>query len=248
MLYIDNLSTDVYFNLATEEYLLKNFESDILMVWQSQPSVVIGRHQSVRAEVDVDYAERNHISIARRYSGGGAVYHDSGNLNLTFIETTDKIGFDKYAAITARALTRLGLEPEVDERRSIYLSGLKVSGSAQCVYKHRLLYHATLLFDADLEKLTKSLDGKVDHTLSERQMNVCSVKSPVTNIKPYLTGLSSLSDFKREIVDSILMDVGSCKDYRWAEKDMLQINRMKNNRYTTSGWNGVEVESISSSG
>ena len=202
----------------------------------------------MRAEVDVDYTERNHISIARRYSGGGAVYHDSGNLNLTFIETADKISFDKYAAMTARALTLLGLKPEVDERRSIYLSGLKISGSAQCVYKHRLLYHATLLFDADLEKLTKSLDGKVAHTLSERQMKVCSVKSPVTNIKPYLTGIASLADFKRRIVDGILMDVGSHKDYKWNEVEILQINKIKEDRYTAIGWNDIEAESMSASG
>jgi Lipoate-protein ligase A len=246
MLYIDNPNIDVFFNLAAEEYLLKDFDQNIFMVWQSSPSVVIGRHQNVRAEVDINYAETNGIDIARRYSGGGAVYHDPGNLNLTFIESAGHIGFDKYADMTARALQHLGLKPELDERRSIYLSGLKISGSAQCVYKHRLMYHATLLFDADLHRLTNVLNGEADDISSASRVQVRSVKSPVTNIKPYLHGVLSVADFRTKIVKHLLEDGGEYIRYSWSEEDLTVINRIRESRYATASWNGIRPRLLSS--
>lgn len=87
MLCIHNTQTDPYFNLAAEEYLLKNFKENIFMLWQNEPSIVIGKHQDVWAEVNLKFVQDQQIKIARRFSGGGAVYHDPGNLNLTFIET-----------------------------------------------------------------------------------------------------------------------------------------------------------------
>ena len=142
--------TDIYFHLAAEEYLLKQGNENIFMLWQDTPSVVIGKHQRLRSEVDKKWAEQEQVHIARRFSGGGAVYHDLGNINLTFIETAPRLPeFVTYLQRTLDFLNSIGLMAKGGERLGIYLNGLKISGSAQCVHKNRVLYHCTLLYDTD---------------------------------------------------------------------------------------------------
>ena len=98
MLYINNPYTDAWFNLAAEEYLLKNFSDDIFMLWQNEPSVIIGKHQNVWDEINRNYIQEKHIKVVRRYSGGGAVYHDSGNLNITFIQNSKELASGIFTA------------------------------------------------------------------------------------------------------------------------------------------------------
>ena len=144
MFCIDNRCTDVYFNLAAEEYLLKKKKDNFFMMWQSVPSVVIGKHQSVRKEVDEKYIHENNILLARRFSGGGAVYHDEGNLNLSFMETVERPDFEYYLQQTVDFLESLGIVAYTDKRMGIYVDDRKVSGSAQCIHKNRVMYHCTL--------------------------------------------------------------------------------------------------------
>ena len=181
--------TDIYFHLAAEEYLLKQGNEDIFMLWQDTPSVVIGKHQRLRSEVDQEWAEREQVHIARRFSGGGAVYHDLGNVNLTFIETTPRLPeFVTYLQRTLDFLNSMGLMATGGERLGIYLNGLKISGSAQCLYKDRVLYHCTLLYDTDLTALNQALNPEPmvdDETLSSVYA-VPSVRSEVTNIRRHL--------------------------------------------------------------
>ena len=143
MFCIDNRCTDVYFNLAAEEYLLKKKKDNFFMMWQSVPSVVIGKHQSVRKEVDEKYIHENNILLARRFSGGGAVYHDEGNLNLSFMETVERPDFEYYLQQTVDFLESLGIVAYTDKRMGIYVDDRKVSGSAQCIHKNRVMYHCT---------------------------------------------------------------------------------------------------------
>ena len=181
--------TDIYFHLAAEEYLLKQGNEDIFMLWQDTPSVVIGKHQRLRSEVDQEWAEREQVHIARRFSGGGAVYHDLGNVNLTFIETTSRLPeFVTYLQRTLDFLNSMGLMAIGGERLGIYLNGLKISGRAQCLYKDRVLYHCTLLYDTDLTALHQALNPEPmvdDETLSSVYA-VPSVRSEVTNIRRHL--------------------------------------------------------------
>ena len=162
--------TDIYFHLAAEEYLLKQGNENIFMLWQDTPSVVIGKHQRLRSEVDKKWADQEQVHIARRFSGGGAVYHDLGNVNLTFIETAPRLPeFVTYLQRTLDFLNSIGLMVKGDERLGIYLNGLKISGSAQCLHKNRVLYHCTLLYDTDLAALHKALNPEPmvdDETLS----------------------------------------------------------------------------------
>jgi lipoate-protein ligase A len=184
-------STDVYFNLAAEEYALKQSDDSFFLLWQSLPSVVVGRHQYIPAEVDTEFAFSKHIRIARRYSGGGAVYQDLGNINLTFIDTVTRTpDFRSYLNSVTNHLQHIGLPVQADARMSIYLHGAKVSGSAQCVYKQRVLYHCTLLYNSDLPTLNRVLtppaQQAADPFMPKAAVRVASVRSPVTNIAPYL--------------------------------------------------------------
>ena len=130
--------TDIYFHLAAEEYLLKQGNEDIFMLWQDTPSVVIGKHQRLRSEVDQEWAERGAGTYCPSFFRWGAVYHDLGNVNLTFIETTPRLPeFVTYLQRTLDFLNSMGLMATGGERLGIYLNGLKISGSAQCLYKDR---------------------------------------------------------------------------------------------------------------
>ena len=132
------------------------------MMWQSVPSVVIGKHQSVRKEVDEKYIHENNILLARRFSGGGAVYHDEGNLNLSFMETVERPDFEYYLQQTVDFLESLGIVAYTDKRMGIYVDDRKVSGSAQCIHKNRVMYHCTLLYSANLQALDAALCGRSD--------------------------------------------------------------------------------------
>ena len=241
MICIDNPHTDAYFNLAAEEYLLKYFSSDVFMLWQNESSVIIGKHQDIRAEVNLDFAQSNHIKVARRYSGGGAVYHDSGNLNLTFIESSEKPDFGKYTKQILEILASIGIQAEADERQSIYIDGCKISGCAQFIRKNKALFHASLLFSSDLTNLTSTLNSlnKVPENgvqpITKRYVK--SVKSPVTNISEHLEDPLQLSDFKQIIWSSLLGTQVGNSIYTFSKEDVAAINKLKIEKYSTSNWN-----------
>ena len=183
MLYIDNPYTDAWFNLAAEEYLLKNFSDDIFMLWQNEPSVIIGKHQNVWDEINRNYIQEKHIKVVRRYSGGGAVYHDSGNLNITFIQNSKELASGTFTARLIAFLATFGIRAEADERQALTIDGLKISGSAQSIHKGRILHHATLLFSTDLYRLTTALKN-TERKPEKKEMKpapfyVKSVRSPV---------------------------------------------------------------------
>ena len=243
---IDNRCTDIYFNLAAEEYLLKQKRDNFFMLWQSAPSVVIGKHQCVDAEVDEEYIRRRGITLARRFSGGGAVYHDEGNINLSFIETVERPDFDYYLQLTLDFLEQLGISAYSDERMGIYVDGCKVSGSAQCIHKDRVMYHCTLLFDTDLEVLKTALrgggarlqgDGGTNHLLpgSKNVRAVPSVSSEVTNLSGLLSPTLPVKRFMRLLLHSFLEEDGNDL-YRFSEKDMQAIGELKQRRYARREW------------
>jgi len=234
MICIDNQHTDAYFNLAAEEYLLEHFSSDVFMLWQNDSSVIIGKNQNIQAEVNLDFAREHHIKVARRHTGGGAVYHDAGNLNLTFIETDDRPDFSKYTRSILAMLSAIGIQAEADERNSIYIDGLKISGCAQFIRKNKILFHATLLFSSDLSNLNASL--KSLHDVTETKHYVKSVKSSVTNISDHLPEPLQLSDFKKRIVSDFLGNARN-RMYTFSREDTLAINKLKKEKYATNNWN-----------
>ena len=176
MIYIDNPYTDAWFNLAAEEYLLKNFSDDIFMLWQNEPSVIIGKHQNVWDEINRNYIQEKHIKVVRRYSGGGAVYHDSGNLNVTLIQNSKELASGTFTARLIAFLATFGIRAEADERQALTIDGLKISGSAQSIHKGRILHHATLLFSTDLYRLATALRAEAGEKRGEARSFLCQVR------------------------------------------------------------------------
>lgn len=228
--------SDIYFHLAAEEYLLKQGNEDIFMLWQDTPSVVIGKHQRLRSEVDQEWAEREQVHIARRFSGGGTVYHDLGNVNLTFIETTPRLPeFVTYLQRTLDFLNSMGLMATGGERLGIYLNGLKISGSAQCLYKDRVLYHCTLLYDTDLTALHQALNPEpmVDDEMLSSVYAVPSVRSEVTNIRRHLSA-GTVTDFKEKAFQYFSK---SQSVSAFTKEEIEAVNQLREEKYIQKAWN-----------
>lgn len=217
MLFIDNPNNDIYFNLAAEEYLLKNFTEDIFMIWQSEPCVVVGKHQNLKVEVNLDYTKDTFIKVARRFSGGGTVYQDMGNINLTFIEESEHPDFNKFALKMVSVLASIGVNVVADERRALFIGGNKISGSAQFLHKNKVLYHATLLYSTDLKVLEKVVFLKKDLSIIEESEPEFSIIVAKQTIKPNLSDINAaeiLSETKPwRFVKSVKSPVTNISDH-----------------------------------
>lgn len=180
--FIYNSSTDPYYNLALEEWFMKNCDDDVFILWQNRPTVVIGRYQNAYAEVNVPFAEKNGIFVVRRMSGGGAVYHDLGNVNFTFIVKDEGGGIDffRFLKPIKEALASLGVETRISGRNDLLMDGKKISGSAQCRKFGKVLHHGTLLVDVNVDALSSVLNVSSEKLVSK---GISSVRSRVTNIK-----------------------------------------------------------------
>ena len=185
-------SLDPYYNLACEEYYLRDTEDDVFMHWQNRPTVVIGRNQNLYDEVDLSYTEKEGIEVVRRITGGGAVYHDLGNVNYSFITSREKaavLDFDYFTRPIRDTLLSLGIEAVLSGRNDLVVSApdgsfLKFSGNAETATDRRILSHGTLLFDSDLGVLSKALKPDPEK-LKKRAIQ--SVRSRVTNLKPLVS-------------------------------------------------------------
>jgi lipoate-protein ligase A len=186
MLCIQLKNNDPYFCLAAEEYLLKNFSEDIFMLWQSENTVVLGKHQNAMAEINYPFVHKNGITVARRISGGGTVFHDAGNVNFAYIRNVNspaEISFKLFTRPVVEALAKLEVTATSSGRNDLLVDGKKISGNAEHVFKNRVLHHGTLLFNSNLETLGQSIKvipGKYHGKA------VQSNRSVVTNILPFL--------------------------------------------------------------
>ncbi|MCL2617713.1 MAG: lipoate--protein ligase family protein, partial [Defluviitaleaceae bacterium] len=162
---IHNTSQDPAFNLALEEYLLTGTDTELIMLWRNGPSVIIGNNQNAVEEIDADYVRANNIDVVRRMSGGGAVFHDLGNINYTIINNGRAGDFGGYAAFTAPVrgyLRRIGINAEFSGRNDLVIDGRKFSGNAQAAKNGRIMHHGCILFDADFNDLARSLKPKAE--------------------------------------------------------------------------------------
>ena len=235
--YIQVDTTDPAFNLALEEYVFESLSKDYnyFILWQNAPTVVIGRHQNTFSEVNEAYIRENNIRVVRRLSGGGAVYHDSGNLNFTFIQ--DAAGKEPDLALfchpVAQAICALGAEAEVNGRNDITVNGMKFSGNAQYVKYGRVMHHGTLLFDSQLEVAGKALNPDPEKIKAK---GVASVRSRITNLKPLLPEGTTLENF-RDALRTALFENEPMEVYTLTEQDIDAITALKESRYDTWDWN-----------
>jgi len=237
MLIIKRHHTNPYFNLAAEEYLLKEKDGDIFMLWRNEPAIIVGKHQNTLSEINIDYVKENNICVVRRLTGGGAVFHDLGNLNFTFIKSDSEHTFSdfrKYTEPILDVLLKLGIDARFEGRNDLTIEGKKFSGNAEMVWKNRVLHHGTLLFSALMTDLSQAL--KVDPAKFQDKA-VKSVRSRVTNISEHLHEPMDVMQFSELIESHILSMYPDAVFYELSELDHQKINELVQTKYSTWDWN-----------
>ncbi len=237
MLCITHSSTDPFFNLAAEEYLLHNFHENCFMLWQNENSIVVGKHQNTLAEINLDFVREKNIKVVRRLSGGGTVFHDLGNLNYTFIiggQEGRLVNFKKYSAPILEVLQKLNVDAKFQPPNNLVINGEKFSGNAEHIYKNRVLHHGTLLFSSEIEDLNLAL--KVN-PFKYKSKAVKSIPSRVTNIREHLKIDIDVTGFKNIIMDYIMENNPYASLYEFSIKDIDNINMLKREKYQTWEWN-----------
>ncbi len=235
--FIDVVSTDPTFNLALEQYVFDCLPRDknYFLLWQNDGAVIIGRHQNTLAEINAPYIKEQGIRVVRRLSGGGAVYHDMGNLNFTFIqdsETGIALDLGLFCRPVAAAIRALGADAQVNGRNDITLEGKKFSGNAQYVKEGRVMHHGTLLFDSNMQAASNALRPDPEKIKAK---GVASVRSHITNLKPYLPGVT-LTDFKAKLLEK-LFEGRPMEHYILTDADLAAIEKLQKERYATWDWN-----------
>lgn len=242
MKFIDNKGiTDPQINLAIEEYVLQNFgEKDTyLLFYINEPSIIIGKNQNTIEEINIDYVEENNIKVVRRLSGGGAVYHDEGNLNFSFITKDDGDSFHNFERFTKpviEALNKMNVPAELIGRNDLLIEGRKFSGNAQFSTRGRMFSHGTLMFDSEIEHVVEALNVSKEKIESK---GIKSIRSRVANITEFLEEKITMEQFK-ELILTYIFDVEDVKDvptYELTEEDWDNIYKLSEERYQQWEWN-----------
>lgn len=237
MKYLINSSTNPYYNLALDEYAMQSIDvgEDYFFLWQNDPSIIIGKNQATLNEINTSFVEQRNIHVARRVSGGGAVYHDLGNLNFTFIIGVDdlsKVNFKKFVQPIIDALAVIGVKAESSGRNDILVDGLKISGNAQRVAHGKLMHHGTLLFNENIEDMVNALNVSEDKIISK---GVKSVRSRVTNIREHLPKDMDIQQFWQAL-QYYLSNQGRDSEIILTPAQKAAVQKAADERFSTWDW------------
>ena len=234
MRYLVNDCTDACRNMAFDEFALESLPLDepVFYLWRNAPSVIIGLNQSAYAEVNLPYLQEHGIALARRVTGGGAVYHDLQNLNYTIVGKSRDLNADypEYLHMVVDALRQLGVPAELSGRNDIMVDGRKCSGYAKRVWKDRLMVHGTLMFDVDLETLQEVLSVPGSKMAAS---GIASVRSKVANLREYLSQYSDVLMLK-DALHSIL--AGDDMELSLNAGQQEAIDSMADRKFRTWDW------------
>ncbi|MBM7541494.1 lipoate--protein ligase [Amphibacillus cookii] len=242
MKFIDNEGiTDPYINLAIEEYVLNHFgeEDTYLLFYVNRPSIIIGRNQNTIEEINTKYVDEQHIKVVRRLSGGGAVYHDEGNLNFSFITKDDGNSFHNFAKFTdpvVHALNTLGVPAELSGRNDLVAEGRKISGNAQFTKRGRMFSHGTLMLDSEIEHVVEALNVNSEKIKSK---GIKSIRSRVANITEFLDQPITMEQFKVHLLKHLFNvdNLANVPRYQLTEEDWDNIHQISKDRYQNWEWN-----------
>jgi lipoate-protein ligase A len=240
MIFVDNESVnDPSVNLALEEYLLRSIDTgdDILLFYINEPSIIIGRYQNSIEEINREYVEAHGIHVVRRLSGGGAVYHDLGNLNFSFItrNTAENAhNFRKFTEPVIKVLVDMGVPAELSGRNDILADGRKISGNAQYITTQRMVSHGTLLYNADLSHVAEALNVKASKIISK---GVKSVRSRVANIAEFLAAPLPVLEFRKRLLYGIFAGEVEIPQYHLTPVDWESVQVLVRERYRSWDWN-----------
>lgn len=241
MRFIDNKGiTDPQINLAIEEYLLNTMDTDddsYLLFYINEPSIIVGKNQNTVEEIDTDYVEEKGIHVVRRLSGGGAVYHDLGNLNFSFITKDDGNSFRNFKKFTepvVEALAKIGVTAELIGRNDILIDGRKISGNAQFSTQGRMFSHGTLMFDTEIDEVVSALKVRKDKIESK---GIKSIRSRVANISEFLEEPMTIEDFRQVVLNSIFDGEENIQYKELTDTDWENIHALSKKRYANWDWN-----------
>lgn len=241
MLFIDNKGiTDPAINLAIEEYALKHLPLDdsYLLFYINRPSIIIGKHQNTVEEINAEYVKEQKVQVVRRLSGGGAVYHDLGNLNFSFITKDNGESFHNFLKFTQPvidALRQMGVEAEMTGRNDLQVGERKISGNAQFATRGRMFSHGTLMFNLDLDAVQAALNANPEKFKSK---STKSVRSRVANISELMDRQMTIEEFREELLRYIFgMELDQLTQYELTEDDWTKIHEISAERYQSWDWN-----------
>ena len=238
MILIQRNNTNPYFNIAAEEHFLKNYDDDIIMFWQSKPSVIVGKHQNTMAEVNLNFVNKNNIPVIRRISGGGTVYHDEGNINYTIITSSKNkeqlVDFKSFTKPVIAFLSTLGLAAEFEGKNNLTINGKKFSGNSAHVYKNRILNHGTLLFNTNLKNLEEAI---LPGNFSISSKAVQSIRANVANIAGQLLHPISNEIFMTKLISYFISYFNITTISQLSDNDIVEIESLVETKYKLWDWN-----------
>ncbi|MCR4752236.1 MAG: lipoate--protein ligase [Eubacterium sp.] len=238
MIFYESDSHDPYWNLALEEYVFHSLprKDDYFLLWQNDRAVIVGKFQNTVAEINTEYVEAHGIRVARRLSGGGAVYHDLGNVNYTFITDAgnrEELNLHAFCEPLETALQKLGVPAKISGRNDVLIEGMKCSGSSQYLRRGRVMHHGCIMFDTDLTVLSRALQYRPEKYVSR---STESVRSRVTNISAYMDGSVTVRQFM-DLLKVYMAKGHDLKPGTLTAEDRAAIQKLRDEKYSTWEWN-----------
>lgn len=239
MIIIDSPSNNAWFNIASEEYLLNKYpQEELFLLYVNAPSIIVGRFQNTLAEINLDYVKENNIKVVRRLSGGGAVYHDLGNLNFSFhmpLGEEDFSDFSKFTQPVVDLLNKLGVAAKLEGRNDLLVDGKKFSGNAKLTQNGKLIQHGTILINSEMSVLASAL--KVN-PLKFKDKAVKSNRARVTNLVDYLPEDITLEKFKELLIQQIIDENEEpTQIHQLTEEEISGIQKLADEKYSNWDWN-----------